>query len=80
MKNKNQYWIFLICICFLIMLILTSCEQMNKQAITEKKYIGDRLMIVVIDSCEYLYRDGSDGVLAHKGNCKFCKERNEVCK
>ena len=30
--------------------------------------------IIVIDSCEYVkgyYR------LAHKGNCRFCKERNE---
>ena len=30
--------------------------------------------IVIIDSCEYLLnRD----MLAHKGNCRFCKERNK---
>ena len=32
-----------------------------------------------IDSCEYItYRIGSNGgLLTHKGNCKFCKERNK---
>ena len=38
--------------------------------------------IVVIDSCEYL--EGSEtygysgyGYFAHKGNCRFCKERRQ---
>lgn len=33
--------------------------------------------IVIVDSCEYIistYNYG--GVLAHKGNCRFCTERN----
>ena len=46
---------------------------------TDKNYkaIGtdaQNYVIIVIDSCEYVkgyYR------LAHKGNCRFCKERNE---
>lgn len=34
--------------------------------------------VVVIDSCEYLYTDiGSNSQnIFHKGNCKFCKYRN----
>lgn len=40
----------------------------------------------VIDSCEYIEYDRTLGVdgqysLTHKGNCKFCKQRNEkLCK
>ena len=30
--------------------------------------------IIVIDSCEYVK---GYYILAHKGNCRFCKERNE---
>lgn len=34
--------------------------------------------IVEIDSCEYLYfTDFYAGALAHKGNCKYCTERND---
>ena len=42
--------------------------------------------VIVIDSCEYLYkkyevRGGyagyGYGFMAHKGNCKFCAERNK---
>jgi len=33
--------------------------------------------IIVVDSCEYLYSHSGmyTAVLAHKGNCKFCKAR-----
>ncbi len=39
----------------------------------------DRVSIVVIDSCEYLAcRSAHDFyIFTHKGNCKFCKERNK---
>ena len=30
--------------------------------------------VIVIDSCEYVTRFHN---LAHKGNCRFCKERNK---
>ena len=42
--------------------------------------------VIVIDSCEYIYkkyevRGGyagyGYGFMAHKGNCKFCAERNK---
>ena len=32
--------------------------------------------IIIIDSCEYLSGvDGNREFLSHKGNCKFCKQR-----
>ena len=39
---------------------------------------GDSWKVIVIDSCEYIERfEGHAGLFAHKGNCKFCKERNK---
>lgn len=37
-----------------------------------------RVQIIIIDSCEYIvYHLGSTvGAFSHKGNCKFCKFRN----
>ena len=36
-----------------------------------------RIEVLVIDSCEYVgYLYGYGAVLSHKGNCKFCAERN----
>lgn len=39
----------------------------------------NHMRIVVIDSCEYLAcrSEYSYYVFCHKGNCKFCKERNK---
>jgi hypothetical protein len=47
----------------------------------EKGYKGgsvDGFDIVIVDSCEYIistYAHG--GIMAHKGNCRFCAERNK---
>ena len=35
---------------------------------------GKSYNVIVIDSCEYVTRFYK---LAHKGNCRFCKERNK---
>ncbi len=39
-----------------------------------------RIHTVTIDSCEYFYawigQANGGGIFTHKGNCKFCKERN----
>lgn len=37
---------------------------------------------IVVDSCEYLYEEvpttgGPFAAMAHKGNCRFCKERRQ---
>lgn len=57
----------------LLAMIMVGCEQ--------KGYKGGRVDgfdIVIVDSCEYIistYAHG--GVMAHKGNCRFCAERNK---
>lgn len=44
----------------------------------EKYALSPAVVVVVIDSCEYLYGHwGSAVVLTYKGNCKYCKERNK---
>ena len=36
--------------------------------------------IVILDSCEYIKRDNSkyDNGISHKGNCRFCEERDSI--
>jgi hypothetical protein len=49
----------------------------------EKPFYEVKFKVIVLDSCEYIY--GKEipighrgyGYLAHKGNCRFCKERME---
>ena len=62
-------------------LAIVSCEYKTDAEIEEAKRLGG-FNIVVIDSCEYLIKretwDRSRaGFFAHKGNCRFCKERKE---
>lgn len=47
---------------------------------TNTSNVNDLAVVVtVIDSCEYInYRAGYEqGLLTHKGNCKYCAKRNE---
>ena len=37
--------------------------------------VGADMCTVVIDSCEYI---GTRFQLAHKGNCRFCEERDSI--
>ena len=46
-------------------------EKGRNYATDEKDYTYE---VLVIDSCEYFR---STYILAHKGNCKFCMERNK---
>ena len=40
---------------------------------------GQYFEILIIDSCEYIhYYDGREFWGSHKGNCKFCKLRNQT--
>ena len=44
--------------------------------------VTDNLNTIVVDSCEYLYKEvptsgGPYAAMAHKGNCRFCKERRQ---
>lgn len=48
----------------------------------DDKSDADGFNTIVVDSCEYLYKEvpttgGGYAVMAHKGNCRFCKERRQ---
>lgn len=58
-----------------IALIMVGCVNQEKAANQIEK--GD-FATMEYDSCEYLLRIGIyQGYLAHKGNCRFCKERRQ---
>ena len=70
----------------LLSTILSSCEEVNIEEVnTPKKNTRfvvkegyHPLTLVEVDSCEYLLGEwGNATVLTHKGNCKFCLERNK---
>jgi len=65
-----------------IILLLCSCDNKTKEGSFSINTIGD-YNIVEIDKCEYIEYD--QGLieyrvysLTHKGNCKYCKERNNL--
>ena len=62
-------------------LMVVGCEHQTDTKIDEAKQLNG-FKIVVIDSCEYLKNAvwiGNQvyGYFAHKGNCRFCKERRQ---
>ena len=57
-------------------LMMVSCY--NNQNDIAKSVEERDFGVCVFDSCEYLIRSsGYKGYLAHKGNCRFCKERRQ---
>lgn len=65
----------------LTVLMMAGCEYRTDAEIEEAKRLNG-FNIVVIDSCEYLKKDETAGYsgygyFAHKGNCRFCKERRQ---
>lgn len=62
-------------------LMMVGCKYKTDAEIEEAKHLNG-FNIVVIDSCEYLEKSETHGYngygfFAHKGNCRFCKERRE---
>lgn len=62
----------------LILLVLTAfmmvgCDY-NSNSNINTKTKGSIYGTIIIDSCEYIRGDRK---LAHKGNCRFCKERRQ---
>jgi hypothetical protein len=60
-------------------LMMVGCDINKEYKVTGKK---DGFNIIVVDSCEYLKLENAIGYngygfLAHKGNCRFCKERRQ---
>ncbi len=76
-------------ITLLLMLILfNSCEnetqyeqpQEKQVTVNEESLVESRYDILILDSCEYIvyaWIPRDDHVITHKGNCKFCAERNK---
>ena len=63
----------------LICLMLFSCFK-NEQEYQEKMEDWKNYAVIVIDSCEYIVKSSERGnkgygYMAHKGNCRYCKER-----
>ena len=63
-----------------IILALTALMMVGCEYKTEEQKRLKGFSIIVIDSCEYLkysetYGYSGYGYFAHKGNCRFCKER-----
>lgn len=56
-------------------LVMAGCDEKQSDG-TYKPYI---YKTYIIDSCEYVgYAAGTrNDYLAHKGNCRFCKERRQ---
>ena len=65
----------------LVAFLFCGCSEPNvKERSTE--YIltetGNRVKIIEVDGCEYLFYEGGHRMaIAHKGNCKSCKERSK---
>jgi hypothetical protein len=60
----------------------TTTETVDNSEYLEFEYgTVDEYHIQEIDGCEYIVVNGqtnSDPALTHKGNCKYCLERNET--
>lgn len=61
--------------------LIVSYKRRTEAEVEEAKRLGG-FNIVIIDSCEYLIKDETAGYsgygyFAHKGNCRYCKERRE---
>ena len=62
-------------------MIMVGCELRTNTEIEERKRLKG-FNVVVIDSCEYLKGNETFGYqgygyFAHKGNCRYCAERNK---
>jgi hypothetical protein len=60
----------------MLSITLCGCENEGKTISTVN---FREIKTYIIDSCEYIgdVRGGSRDFLTHKGNCKFCAERNK---
>lgn len=76
--KSNIYYLFLA----LMALLLMSCD--NRSIARTDKDSTLEYDVIEIDSCEYImvqseaYRLKKVASIAHKGNCKYCKERNST--
>lgn len=61
---------------FFIVLLLSGCNEEEYRVPNDKSDKGFIYHVDVIDSCEYISAGTGYGwAFTHKGNCKFCKNR-----
>jgi hypothetical protein len=67
-----------ILVTIIVLTCLMSCEDDNQEYNDDTYVRVPKLTTITYDSCEYVVgvHSGS-GVITHKGNCRFCKERKE---
>lgn len=80
MKKVTSLTISIVAVCTFAMCVyscINNTASDEKEVVTTSEVYRD-YEVIIIDSCEYLrghrtlaYR------LAHKGNCRFCKERRK---
>lgn len=58
------------------LLALTALMMVGCTGHYKETRINSDYSVRVIDSCEYILLNGV-GIKAHKGNCRFCKERRQ---
>jgi len=74
--------IILLAMMLMISVLFFGCVEYTEEEKQQKERFKD-FDVVVIDSCEYLIKvvdpdfNRAYGLMAHKGNCRFCKERNK---
>lgn len=74
LNNMKTYYIFLFC----VYLLLSSCSSVTNNSVLEYE-------VIEIENCEYiLVKSKTYGIglsvtsITHKGNCKYCSERNNM--
>lgn len=63
-------------------IILFAVASLMMVGCNDDKSVTNDFKTIVIDSCEYLYKEVPTSgrpyaAMAHKGNCRFCKERRQ---
>lgn len=74
LTTMERIFIFIMVI---IAVAISSCKNTVTQTELPDRYRGCAVDVLVIDSCEYITIAGGECSLTHKGNCKFCAERNK---
>jgi hypothetical protein len=66
-------------LCTVLLSTLFSCgfETNVESKETDFKIFGNKIKVIEIDNCEYVFiENGQSSWGSHKGNCKFCTQRN----
>ena len=78
MKTKTSIYHRSFAYILLVAIIFCGCETTINKKDTGLKYMGRPIEIMTIDSCEYVFvSNGPASWGSHKGNCKWCKLRQD---